>query len=113
LETSPGFPFHVLRQTVKVPPFEADGLDVPADSPRWADFEPQQPGAVGRVFGGAGRYFEGGVRQEYLIELLPVAIVNQVAVNATSAAYEPRTAVSRFTVCAAPVSSVRTVSTMG
>ncbi|MEX5635549.1 restriction endonuclease [Parafrankia sp. FMc2] len=56
LATSPGFPFDVLRQTPNAPAFDPDGLDVPAAPPDWADFEPPPPGAVGRVFGGAGRY---------------------------------------------------------
>ncbi len=56
LEISPGFAFHVLRQKATLPPFDAGGLDVPAAAPQWADFEPVAPGAVGRAFGGAGRY---------------------------------------------------------
>jgi restriction system protein len=47
-------PLTVSSLKREVPPFDPVGLDVTIPQPEWV--EPVPPGAVGRLFGGAGRY---------------------------------------------------------
>jgi restriction system protein len=45
-----------LRHHAEVPPLELGQLALPCPAPQWADFEPEPPGALRRVFGGQARY---------------------------------------------------------
>jgi restriction system protein len=56
LATEAGTGFAELRRTVDLPPFDPGQDDRPHPTPQWEAFAPAQPGAVGRLFGGAGRH---------------------------------------------------------
>ena len=45
-----------LRRRVEVPPLELGQLAVPIAAPQWADFEPEPPRGLQRMFGGQQRY---------------------------------------------------------
>jgi len=45
-----------LRRRVKVPPLELGQLAVPVAAPQWADFEPEPPRMLQRMFGSQQRY---------------------------------------------------------
>jgi restriction system protein len=56
LRRDPRIHFDSLRITPVVPPLNLGPLANPIPAPRWADFEPRQPSALGRIFGGSQRY---------------------------------------------------------
>jgi restriction system protein len=62
-----GVSFASLKHMVKMPAFDPGGLDRPFAEPRWAQFAPRPPGAVGRMFGGSARYAreEAAAREAY------------------------------------------------
>jgi restriction system protein len=62
-----GVSFASLKHIVKMPPFDPGGLDRPFAEPEWAQFAPQPPGAVSRMFGGSARYAreEAAAREAY------------------------------------------------
>ena len=45
-----------LRRHVEIPPLDLDQLAVPIAAPQWADFEPEPPRGLQRIFGGRQRY---------------------------------------------------------
>jgi restriction system protein len=45
-----------LRRRIEVPPLDLGELAVPMPEPQWADFEPDPPRGLGRMFGGQQRY---------------------------------------------------------
>jgi restriction system protein len=47
--------FASLRRTDAYPPFDAGQLSEPLHPPIWADFAPEPPSGIGKIFGGAGR----------------------------------------------------------
>jgi restriction system protein len=45
-----------LHRRAKTPPLDLGSLARPAPAPDWAQFAPQEPSALGRLFGGGARY---------------------------------------------------------
>ena len=45
-----------MRRHVEIPPLDLDQLAVPIAAPQWADFEPEPPRGLQRIFGGRQRY---------------------------------------------------------
>ena len=66
LDRSTPLTFAAMKRVADVPPFDPGGLDHPYVPPRWEDFAPRPPGAVGRLFG-SGRYQreEAAARQRF------------------------------------------------
>jgi restriction system protein len=56
LGRDPRIRFDSLRIAPVVPPLNLGPLANPIPAPRWADFEPRQPSAFGRILGGGQRY---------------------------------------------------------
>jgi restriction system protein len=56
LHQGPGVSFASLKHTVEMLPFDPGDLDRPLAGPKWAQFVPRPPGAVGRMLGGSARY---------------------------------------------------------
>jgi restriction system protein len=67
VEHPPDVSFTSLKRTLETPPFDSGGLDRPAPEPQWAQFAPQPPSALGRMFGGNARFQreEANARQAY------------------------------------------------
>lgn len=53
---APDISFASLKQPLRLPAFDPGGLGEPIAEPRWEQFAPQAPGALGRVFGASGRF---------------------------------------------------------
>jgi restriction system protein len=62
-----GVSFASLKRSVEMRPFDPEGVDRPVAEPQWAQFAPRPPRAVGRIFGGSGRYTreEAAAREAY------------------------------------------------
>jgi restriction system protein len=56
LGRDPRIPFDSLLVSPAIPPLDLGVLANPLPVPQWADFEPDRPTALGRVFGGNQRY---------------------------------------------------------
>jgi hypothetical protein len=53
LGRDPRIRFDSLRISASVPPLDLGPLTSPVPAPQWAEFEPERPTALGRMFGGA------------------------------------------------------------
>jgi restriction system protein len=56
LATEAGTGFAELRRTVELPPFDPGEDAQPLPTWQWEAFAPAEPSAIGRFFGGTGRY---------------------------------------------------------
>jgi restriction system protein len=52
----PGLSFASLKQALRLPGFDPGSLGVPIAEPRWEQFAPQPPKALGRMLGGSARF---------------------------------------------------------
>lgn len=57
--------FASLRRAVAFPPLDLGTLATPIPAPDWADFAPEPPSGLNRIFGGAKRYQDARVRAEW------------------------------------------------
>src|SRR5258708_7226602 len=48
--------FSTYRYALTAPPLNSGALGVPIPRPRWEDFAPRRPGALGKLFGGEERF---------------------------------------------------------
>jgi restriction system protein len=65
LTRNPRISFASLRRTVVVPPLNLGPLATQTPAPDWADFAPDRPSGLGRMFGGAKRYHDAYTRAEW------------------------------------------------